>query len=377
MYLTSEQSPSDLKSIIQRLYNEGISEPLSENLLIEPLPDLRELEIWSRIILGEKRVAEYSGIKLVVIDSVQAGGVSPAARKMYTRVNKFTTALKNRKITTFLTSHVTKKGDIAGPKDLEHHVDCVLQFRRAFKLRPLFVPKNRFGPAKLDPFVLEIGNNGLYPSRHAEGIVGKANGISFATGAFAEIQARVEIPKWGEHGGVRAPYLPRQRIEQLIDTIRNIPNIDVSNLTYNIDCLMRSSPHKQYDHGFDLAVVIALLSSYVQKGINEGCCFYGEVDLQGAVRSASAFKEAAHLKEILEIDEEEDDEAVQLRGFYPVPNILSDTLTTELKKFDTLYVPEEIAKDMASLLDLFGFDVKCKGVSSVYNLIQELWPEIL
>jgi predicted ATP-dependent serine protease len=72
-------------------------------------------------------------------------------------------------LVSILIGHVTKKGQIDGPKDLEHNVDCVMYIRRAFRLRPFFVPKNRHGPAVLDPLVLMMDDRGrLMQSLHKE-----------------------------------------------------------------------------------------------------------------------------------------------------------------------------------------------------------------
>jgi len=376
LYLTSEQSPSDLKAVVMRLL-ENINKPLGENLIIDPLASLRELDIWSHILL-ERKHPDYFNIKLVILDSIQAGGVSPQAQKMYARVNKFTTLMKNNKITTFLVSHVTKTGAIAGPKDLEHQVDCIIQFRKAFKLRPLFVSKNRFGPAKLDPYVLEMSQKGLLPSPYQKGKVGKVFGISLASGRYAEIQARIQIPKWGEHGGLRAPYLPQKKMQQLVNVLYDIPNIDITELTYHIDLLSRMPRiNTQYDHGFDLAVLAALLSSYIQIGVPIKSGFYGEVDLSGEVRSPSASSEAKFLKGALEPSYESNYDKEQLKFIKQTSDNSLSGLKNELSKLETLYVPKEITEELSITLELFGFDVKCIGVTSIKNLIELLWPQIV
>lgn len=71
-----------------------------------------------------------------------------------------------KRTTCFLINHVTKSGEIAGPKALESAVGCVIYIRRALRLRPLFVPKKRFKPAMLDPIVLTMDENALNESPH-------------------------------------------------------------------------------------------------------------------------------------------------------------------------------------------------------------------
>jgi len=378
LYLTTEQSPSDLLTTIRRIFSNGGPPPtVGENLIIEPLANLEDLEFWTRIILGEKPVKEYSNIKLVVIDSVQAGGISPHAKKAYQKLFKFSSALKNHYITSMLISHVTKAGTIAGPKDLEHFVDCVILYRKAFKLRPLFVPKNRFGPAKLDPYVVTMGEQGLHPSRHVTPKPTKINAICLATATYAEAQAKVHIPEWGDKPKTRAPYLPHQKIHHLIDAIRGIPNIDISELTFNISCYIPGQ-RLQYSFGFDLAIVVALLSSYLQLDVPQTCGFYGEVDLTGSVRSACNLAEAKTLKKLYIRDESEEsmeeDEMLLVTTKEYLTNL--DDFTKKLRNIETLYVPSEVSKQLVDVLNLYGFDINCVDVDSINTTIEKLWPDV-
>ena len=57
---------------------------------------------------------------------------------------------------TFAICHVTKRGEIAGPKALEHAVDCSILIRKAYNRRMVSVLKNRFGPETARPMQLEI-----------------------------------------------------------------------------------------------------------------------------------------------------------------------------------------------------------------------------
>ena len=59
-------------------------------------------------------------------------------------------------MTALLICHVTKKSEIAGPRALEHNIDCAWVLRKAMNYRPLFVPKNRFGPETCRPLPLEV-----------------------------------------------------------------------------------------------------------------------------------------------------------------------------------------------------------------------------
>src|SRR5262249_31588556 len=121
----------------------------------EGISDLEELpRFLSKKVLAAS--GEYRGTSLLILDSIQGRGLSPLATNKYRQVYDFCRRCKAAGIVVLLVAHVTKRGDIAGPKDLEHHVDCVLVMRRAMSYRPLFVPKNRFGPAVFKPVPLAI-----------------------------------------------------------------------------------------------------------------------------------------------------------------------------------------------------------------------------
>jgi DNA repair protein RadA/Sms len=371
LYLSSEQSPQDLKSTVLRLQHGELSNEISSNFIIEVLAHLEDLEFWRRHLFEESD--EYSNTKFIVIDSVQGGGVTPSARKPYEKLTQFTLATKNKGITTLLIAHVNKSGVIAGPKDLEHHVDCILQYKKAFKLRPLFVPKNRFGPARLDPFVLEMSEDGLSPSPHSAAKGSSVKGIDFESLEHAEVQAKVQVPRWGERPGLTAPYLPFQKIKVLVDAISQIPEIDASDLTYQINCYIPKQ-YVRYSYGFDLAIVTAILSSYLQLPVEPTTAFYGEVDLMGAIRSSSQMNEAQIISEVYN---KVSSFGQELNGNSPESEDSDDIrFVNSLKKINTLIVPKEIVEDLRTGLLHCGLKMECKGVGFVNELIDLLWPQI-
>ena len=74
--------------------------------------------------------SEYYGCKIVAIDSLQGGGLTIGNGEKYEALVDFTETAKGTGITCLFVNHVTKSGDIAGPKALEHAVDCVIYIRR-------------------------------------------------------------------------------------------------------------------------------------------------------------------------------------------------------------------------------------------------------
>jgi predicted ATP-dependent serine protease len=97
----------------------------------------------------------YHGARLIVIDSVQGHGLPAAKTTTYDKIIEFARLAEQNGITTILLSRVTKRGDIAGPRALEHGVDAALHLRRAMQFALLSVRKNRYGPPLLRPLPLQ------------------------------------------------------------------------------------------------------------------------------------------------------------------------------------------------------------------------------
>jgi DNA repair protein RadA/Sms len=367
LYLTNEQSASDLRGTALRIMGDSnvwaqAKEFAGANLEIEHLARLQDLDVWrDHIFLPGAR---WSDTRCIVLDSVQGGGLSPTAHKSYAVLERFVMAAKAHKITSLLIAHVTKAGAIAGPKDLEHQVDVVLQFRKAFKLRPLFVPKNRYGPAQLDPIPLAMGDSGLYKPALATPTGTSILAVDFGDLLVAPAQAKVQIPKWGEKPGIRAPYLPREKLRQLVTCLSDLPDVDASELAYQISCLL---PGKAgYTFGFDLAIVMAILSSYLQRDVPSGTGYYGEIDLHGNVRSPIDGKENEVYAEFSSTTSDEEDEDRKAL----------ETFSSRLKNLKTLIVPTDSESGLATWLNLPPDSPKIVPVADIRGSVLATWPDI-
>lgn len=226
----------------------------------------------------------YHGVKLIVLDSIQGQGLSAAATKQYKQVYDFCRHCKSDRVTTLLVAHVTKRGEIAGPKDLEHNVDCVLYMRKAFVYRPMFVPKNRFGPAVLTaiPLMMDKKTTALYLSPLSQSISSVARTFFGREALNAEAQAAVALPSYGTRGAITAPGLPRKEIEQLLNCISQVPDLDLGDLSYTIQC--RLPGERRYRRLLGLPLSMALIASYVQREIPRYHMYLGELDLLRRVR---------------------------------------------------------------------------------------------
>jgi DNA repair protein RadA/Sms len=250
---------------------------------------------------------------LLVIDSIQTMWTEmvEAAPGTVTQVRGAAQALIRYAKTTgaslLLVGHVTKDGQIAGPRVVEHMVDAVTSFdsEGGRDLRILRALKNRFGPSnEIGVFemtgrgLVEVGNpSALFLSSHAEATPGTAvfAGMEGTRPLLIEIEALVAPSPLG---------MPR----------RAVVGWDQNRLAMILAVLearagLRLGQHDVYlnvagglrinEPAADLAVAAALVSSFSGRSLPPHCVFFGEVGLSGAIRpvahSVTRLKEAAKL----------------------------------------------------------------------------------
>ena len=219
---------------------------------------------------------------------------------------------KRRGIAIVMVGHVTKEGQIAGPRVLEHMVDTVLYFEgeRGHQFRILRAVKNRFGPTD-EIGVFEMSDGGLAevanPSAMFLGRGGDGTAAGPVPGAavFAGIEGTrpvlVEIQALVAPSTLAAP----RRAVVGWDTARLAMVIAV----LDARCGLALSGYDVYlsvagglrvsEPAADLAVAAALVSSLADQAAPEATLFFGEVGLSGEVRPVGAresrLREAAKL----------------------------------------------------------------------------------
>ncbi len=351
LYLPTEQSMSDIKRVFSRLFKSRRS-GAEENLYVDTIDDLKMLPwfLSHQILPLEK---EYHGCQVIAIDSLRGGGLGTSSGEVYKALMDFIDTTKGLGVTSLLVNHVTKRGEIAGPKALEHAVDCVIYIRRALRLRPLFVPKNRFGPAMLDPIVLTMEEDGLRESPHVAAQATTVLGYSGVGEEFAEAQASVTIPTYGSPPGLSAPFLPSKKIKQLLKVLGTLKDIDVVDLSYDISCYLPG--RRGYVSVLDLPITIALLSSYLHQEVDNRSLFVGEVDLTKQIRPP----ERTYLAGLAEL-------LVELQPGRIERVYLSDRSAEDLRHMQ----PGENRPRVGDIIDV-------RGVRELDNVLQSIWPELM
>ena len=200
---------------------------------------------------------------------------------------------KSLGVTAFLVSHVNKEGAIAGPKVLEHMVDCVLYFEgeRTQTYRILRAVKNRFGSTN-EIGVFEMRETGLecVPNPSEMLLSGRPEGapgtcvtcvMEGTRPLLAEIQALV-TPSGYNSGRRNANGIEYNRAMLLMAVLEKRGGMNLAGCDSYINV---TGGMELEEPSADLATVLALASSFRDKPISEGLVAIGEVGLTGEIRS--------------------------------------------------------------------------------------------
>ncbi|MCF3641577.1 DNA repair protein RadA [Rhizobium sp. TRM95111] len=258
-------------------------------------------------------LAEGRRPDLAIIDSIQTlwSDTAESAPGTVTQVRTGAQAMirfaKQTGAAIVLVGHVTKEGQIAGPRVVEHMVDAVLYFEgdRGHHYRILRTVKNRFGPTD-EIGVFEMSDKGLREvANPSELFLGERNAKSPGAAVFAgmegtrpilvEVQALVAPTSLGT---------PRRAVVGW-DSAR----LSMILAVLEAHCGVRLGQHDVYlnvaggyrisEPAADLAVASALVSSLAGLALPADCVYFGEVSLSGAVRpvahTAQRLKEAEKL----------------------------------------------------------------------------------
>ncbi|MCI6972671.1 MAG: DNA repair protein RadA [Clostridiales bacterium] len=286
LYVSGEESERQIKMRAQRLgVDGGKIYVLAETGLNEVLSAAERLEP-----------------DLVIIDSIQTmfdADVSSAPGSI-SQVRECTMAImrqtKDRGYTTFVVGHINKEGSIAGPKVLEHMVDCVLYFEgeRSTSFRILRAGKNRFGSTN-EIGVFEMADNGLKELQNPSEILlsGRPDAapgtcvtcvIEGSRPILAEIQALV-APSAYNSGRRSSNGIEYNRATLLLAVLEKRGGMALSGCDAYINVI---GGLELDEPSADLATVLAIASSFRDKPLGADLAAVGEVGLSGEVRSINS-----------------------------------------------------------------------------------------
>lgn len=285
LYVSGEESERQLKLRAQRL---GVD---SENLFI--LSETRLSDLVEAV--------ESAKPDILIADSIQTlyNEENDSAPGSVSQVKDCTMTMmqlsKTQGITVFVVGHINKEGAIAGPKVLEHMVDCVLYFEGDpnSSYRLLRAAKNRFGSTN-EIGVFEMGDKGLIevPNPSQMLLEGRPEGASGTCVAcvmegtrpiLAEVQALVarsslNVPRRTSDG------FDYNRANLLIAVGEKRGNMKLGSFDVYINVI---GGLRLDEPAADLPLVLAVASSYLDKSIPDDLVAIGEVGLTGEIRSVS------------------------------------------------------------------------------------------
>lgn len=243
-----------------------------------------------------------SQISAIIIDSIQTmttsdlSGMAGSVGQVRECAFRLLRAAKGRNIPLFLVGHVTKEGTVAGPAVLAHIVDTVLWFEgdKTLTTRVLRAVKNRFGPTD-EVGVFEMEDKGLMPvgdvdkaflEKNQKGVSGSVvtSVMQGTRPILVEIQALVVPTKLVIPRRVAQGIDPR-RLELLLAVLTRRCGLPL----YDSDVFVNvAGGLKVTEPASDLAICLAIASSYFDKPVSPKVIAVGEVGLLGEIREVVA-----------------------------------------------------------------------------------------
>ncbi len=282
LYVTGEESLQQVNLRAKRLDLPRQNLKLLSSTCVE--------EIISHAVKLHPTVIVIDSIQTIYTDSLQsaAGSVSQIRESTALLVR----LAKQHNISIFLVGHVTKEGQLAGPRVLEHMVDTVLYFEgdSSTRYRVIRAVKNRFGAvneigifAMTDQGLKTVSNpSAIFLSTHDQPVSGSIIMVSRegSRPILVEIQALVTASHLGNPRRISVG-LEANRLAMLLAVLQRHGGIPL----YDQDVFINAVGGVRINEtGADLAIILAILSSFRDKPVSNRLLVFGEVGLSGEIR---------------------------------------------------------------------------------------------
>lgn len=284
LYVSGEESAEQIKLRAKRL---GIT---GTNIII--LPETNAEAISEAIHKG-------STLPLVIIDSIQTlssgdlEGMAGSVGQIRHSAEILVATAKSTGVPVMIIGHVTKEGTIAGPKVLEHMVDTVLYLEgeRFANARILRTYKNRFGAIE-EVGIFEMDEKGLKEISNPSALF-LQDRVKNVPGSIVTVVMEGTRPMLVEIQALAVPSqlaMPRRigngvdynRLQLIVAILSKRLNVPLSAFDIFVNV---SGGMKIEEPAADLAVALAILSSFKNKALDPKTAVFGEVGLLGEVRS--------------------------------------------------------------------------------------------
>jgi DNA repair protein RadA/Sms len=282
LYVSGEESAQQIKMRAERIH------PDAEHCYI--LTETKTQQIFRNIAELDPDIVVVDSVQTLQTDYIEssAGSISQI-RECTTELIKFA---KETATPVILIGHITKDGNIAGPKILEHMVDTVLQFEgdRNHVYRILRANKNRFGSTN-ELGIYEMQGSGLREVHNPSEVLISRNDEDLSGTAVAatlegmrplmiEIQALVSTAVYGTPQRSATGFNVK-RLNMLLAVLEKRAGFKLGAKDVFLNVTGGISVD---DPAIDLAVVASVLSSNVDIAIDKSLCFAAEIGLAGEVR---------------------------------------------------------------------------------------------
>ncbi len=289
LYVTGEESPQQVALRARRLGVGGEG--------VRLLAETRVESILEACVRERPQVLVVDSIQTVFTEAVSSapGSVSQvreSAAQLVRHAKASGTAL-------FLVGHVTKEGQLAGPRVLEHMVDTVLYFEGdpGSRFRVVRAVKNRFGAAN-ELGVFAMTDRGLRPvsnpsaiflSRHEAPVPGSVVMVTRegTRPLLVEVQALVDASPLGNPRRVVVG-LEQNRLAMLLAVLARHGGVPMHDQDVFVNVV---GGVRVGETGADLAVILAVLSSFRDRPLERGLVVFGEVGLAGEIRPVPSGEE--------------------------------------------------------------------------------------
>ena len=282
LYVSGEESPQQISLRAKRL-----KLPVDNMRL---LPETRVEGILATAVQERPQVVVIDSIQTIFTEQLQSAPGSVAqVRESAAQLVRFA---KQSGASLFIVGHVTKEGQLAGPRVLEHMVDTVLYFEgdSGSRYRVVRAFKNRFGAVnELGVFAMtemglkEVSNpSAIFLSSHDEAVPGSAIMVTMegSRPMLVEVQALVDESQLGNPRRVTVG-LEQNRLAMLLAVLSRHGGV----MTHDQDVFINAvGGVRLTETGADLAVLLSVLSSLRNRPLPQGLIVFGEVGLAGEIR---------------------------------------------------------------------------------------------
>lgn len=294
IYFSGEESLNQIKTRAKRL---GIK---NTNITISTVTEVTDIAGFLR---------NNANIKFVVIDSIQTayvkdlGNAPGSINQLRNSTLEFSDLAKKFNITFILIGHVTKDGQIAGPKLVEHMVDTVLYFEgeKNSNFRILRAHKNRYG-ATNELAIFEMKQSGLNEVKNPSQIfLQEYNEKTPGTAVFPLIEGSrtilLELQALVANSYMASPRRTvvgwdQNRLAIILAVLSSRANLNFNQMEVYFNV---AGGLKITEPAADLAVCAALILAIKNKSLSEKTVFFGEIGLSGEIRNVA--NPEARLKE--------------------------------------------------------------------------------